>query len=284
MFVAGPDDRVRTTRTETVAAWRCTARSDTTRVSFVPALQHNDASRYSARRITIDMPFLRFSRLALLCVLIAGCMAPVLLMPSSSQVMWALLQPLVGFDPNAVNLFEQPVIKQRMTALLGEQYAPAMQLLRTANELKKEGPLFYLVSRYTPVPELADKAGLVWNSDTNQMAALLGKGDVSQIFAETVRTTIEARANEQVQKIVPKWPAELAPLAALAPVALQQPVTLQMPGDIAIEVPAPAAPAPQAPPVPETVPRAAPLPAPAIVPPLPGNTRAPITGPSSPLP
>ncbi len=230
------------------------------------------------------MPFLRFFKLALLSMLIAGCVAPVLLMPSSSQVMWALLQPLVGFDPNAVNLFEQPVIKQRMTALLGEHYAPTMQLLRTANELKKEGPLFYLVSRYTPVPELADKAGLVWNSDTNQMAALLGKGDVSEIFAETVRTTIEARANEQVQKIVPKWPAELAPLAALAPVALQQPVTLQAPGGIEIAVPAPAAaaPAPQPMPAPATMPPV--VPAPAVIQTLPGNTRAPITGPSSSLP
>jgi len=262
-------------------------------MSFVPALQHNGAPiNRPTCRIIIDMPLLRFLKLAILSVLVTGCVAPVLLMPSSSQVMWALLQPLVGFDPNAVNLFEQPVIKQRMTALLGEQYAPAMQLLRTANELKKEGPLFYLVSRYTPVPELADKAGLVWNSDTNQMAALLGKGDVSQVFAETLRTTIEARAGEEVQKIVPKWPAELAPLAALAPAVLQQPVTLQGPGGIDIEVPAPASveTAPQAAPLPATrilpAPETAPsdAPAPAVTQPVPGSIRAPITGPSSPMP
>jgi len=256
-------------------------------MSFAPALQHNGApSNPHTCRNTIDMPFLRLLKLTTLCVLITGCVAPVLLMPSSSQVMWALLRPLVGFDPNAVNLFEQPVIKQRMTALLGEQYAPALQLLRTANELKKEGPLFYLVSRYTPVPALADKAGLVWNSDTNQMAALLGKGDVSQIFAETVRTTIEARAGEEVQKIVPEWPAELAPFAALAPAVLQQPLTLQVPGGIEIEVPAPAATAvtsePHAPPLPATMSPAAP--APATIQTLPGGTRAPISGPSSPLP
>jgi hypothetical protein len=247
-------------------------------MSFAPALQHNVAPRRAIGRVIIDMPFLRSFKLALCSLLLAGCVAPVLLMPSSSQVMWALLQPLVGFDPNAVNLFEQPVIKQRMTTLLGEHYAPAMQLLRTANELKKEGPLFYLASRYTPVPELADKAGLVWNSDTNQMAALLSKGDVTQVFTETVRTTIEARANEEVQKVVPKWPVELAPFAALAPAALQQPLTLQAPGGIEVEVPAPAAPTPQ------PALEAAPPSAQAISQPVPGNTRAPITGPSSPLP
>jgi len=261
-------------------------------MSFAAALQHNGAPKLFTCRVLIDMPLLRVLKLSLCCVLFAGCVAPVLLMPSSSQVMWALLQPLVGFDPNAVNLFEQPVIKQRMTALLGEHYAPTMQLLRTANELKKEGPLFYLASRYTPVPEIADKAGLVWNSDTNQMAALLSKGDVSQVFVETVRTTIEARANEQVQKIVPKWPAELAPFAALAPAALQQPLTLQAPGGIGIEVPAPAPvqttpeaaplPEPRMIPTPETAPPV--TPAPTVTQPVTGGARAPITGPASPMP
>ena len=150
------------------------------------------------------MPFLRLLKLTTLCVLITGCVAPVLLMPSSSQVMWALLRPLVGFDPNAVNLFEQPVIKQRMTALLGEQYAPALQLLRTANELKKEGPLFYLVSRYTPVPALADKAGLVWNSDTNQMAALLGKGCPAAIPDVLRRAGDALRSDRARDRVVSK--------------------------------------------------------------------------------
>ena len=54
-----------------------------------------------------------------LCLLLAGCLAPALLMPSSSQLMWALLKPLVGFDPNQVNLFEQPIVRNRMVALLG---------------------------------------------------------------------------------------------------------------------------------------------------------------------
>lgn len=157
----------------------------------------------------------RFLTLAAGQLLLSGCVAPMLLMPSGSQLMWALLKPLVGFDPNEVNLFEQPLIKQRMTAMLGTRYEPVMQLLHTANQLKQEGPLFFVVSRYTPIPEIADKAGLVWNSDTNQMAALLRKGEVSEVFTEVLTTTVEDRASAAVQKILPRWPAELAPLVPL---------------------------------------------------------------------
>lgn len=160
-----------------------------------------------------------------LCLLLAGCLAPALLMPSSSQLMWALLKPLVGFDPNEVNLFEQPIVRNRMVALLGPNYDTTMQLLRTANELRKEGPLFYVVSRYTPVPEMAQKAGLVWNSETNQMAVALMKGDVTEVFAEKIEAMAEAQvaraedaARDQVDAtvqgavagVIPAWPAEMS--------------------------------------------------------------------------
>jgi|LNFM01.1.fsa_nt_gb hypothetical protein len=223
------------------------------------------------------MPMLRFIKLGVLLLLLGGCVAPVLLMPSSGQVIWALLKPLVGFDPNTVNLWEQPAIKNRMTAFLGDQYQPVMQLVRTANELKQEGPLFYVVSRYTPVPEIADKAGLVWNKDTNQFAALLHKDGVSQILTEKLQTAVENRATAEVQKRLPAWPAELAPLAALAvPLA---PEALQKPAQVLLQAPvaAPAANAPGTLPTPPPPPSASPSPVAA-------PTRAPITGPSSPLP
>jgi len=211
-----------------------------------------------------------------LTLVLAACAAPVLLMPSSSQLVWALLKPLVGFDPNTVNLWEQPVIKSRMTAFLGEKYQPVMQLVRTANELKQEGPLFYVVSRYTPVPEIADKAGLVWNKDTNQFAALLHKDGVTEILSEKLQTAVEDRATAEVQKVLPKWPAELAPLAALAvplvPTPLQSPASKLIDGA-----------------TPPDVPASQPLPPPSVVlppsaPTLPPPYRAPITGPTTPLP
>lgn len=221
------------------------------------------------------MPLLRFIKLGVL-LLLTGCVAPVLLMPSSGQIIWALLKPIVGFDPNTVNLWEQPVIKQRMTGFLGENYQPVMQLVRTANQLKQEGPLFYVVSRYTPVPEIADKAGLVWNKDTNQFAALLHKDGVSQILTEKLQTAVENRATAEVQKRLPAWPAELAPLAALAvPLA---PEALQKPAQVLLQTPA-AAPA-----VNEAITLPTPPSAPvASPPPIAAPTRAPITGPSSPL-
>lgn len=216
-----------------------------------------------------------------LVLFIAGCVAPALLMPGSSQIIWALLKPLVGFDPNTVNLWEQPVIKHRMTAFLGERYAPVMSLVRTANELKQEGPLFYVVSRYTPVPEIADKAGLVWNKDTNQFAALLHKDGVTEILSEKLRTAVEHRATAAVGTVVPKWPAELAPLAALAvplvPEGLQTPARnliegTTTPAETSVELPA--SPAPSTPTVFD----------PSTAPPAPPLHRAPITGPTTPLP
>lgn len=177
--------------------------------------------------------------LVLLGLVLGGCFAPALLVPGPGQLMWALLKPLVGFDPNAVNLFEQPIVKQRMTSLLGPHYGTAMQLLETADKLEQEGPLFFIVSRYTPIPEIAEKAGLVWNADTNQMAVAVLKGDGAQVFAEAVERkvaakieSIEANAEAEVDgavqgavenavsQVVPAWPTVMqAWVGATAPAA-----------------------------------------------------------------
>jgi hypothetical protein len=143
------------------------------------------------------MRIMTFLKAACLSLMLSACVAPLLMMGPSSQLMWALLKPLVGFDPNEVNLFEQPLIKDRMTALLGPNYDTTVALLKTAGELQQEGPLFYVVSRYTPVPDMAQKAGLVWNSDTNQMAVKLLKGDVVEVFGE------------QLGQVTPSWPSEM---------------------------------------------------------------------------
>ncbi len=132
-------------------------------------------------------------KVAALGVLLTGCIAPALLIPGPRQLMWALLKPLVGFDPNAVNLFEQPIVKQRMTSLLGPHYDTAMQLLETADKLEQEGPLFFIVSRYTPIPQIAEKAGLVWNADTNQMAVAVLKGDGVKVFSEAIERAAAAK-------------------------------------------------------------------------------------------
>jgi len=123
----------------------------------------------------------------------------------------------VGFDPNEVKFFEAPIIKDRMTALLGEKYEPTMKLLRTAQEIQQEGALFYVASRYAPtqVQSITDKAGMVWNADTNQMAVVLIKDGVPEIFSEqaaSVKGKIDS-AKEKIdsakEKITPKLPAEL---------------------------------------------------------------------------
>jgi hypothetical protein len=124
---------------------------------------------------------------------------------AGAQVLLAILKPMVGLDPNSNGLFQQPVIKDRMQAFLGDKYEPVMQLLMTANKLQEEGPLFYVVSRYTPVPQLAEKAGFVWNSETNQMAVMLITGGSPTVIAERV---LVKQANQKMAEAVPQWPAE----------------------------------------------------------------------------
>jgi hypothetical protein len=137
----------------------------------------------------------------MLSLSLSACVAPMLLLSPQGQLMWALLKPLVGLDPKTANLFEQPLLKGRLQALLGDNYDTAVSLLNTANKIQQEGPLFYVVSNYTPVPQLAEKAGFVWNAETNQMAVLLVSGGAPLVFAEQL--------NQQAAKVIPSWPAEL---------------------------------------------------------------------------
>ncbi len=150
--------------------------------------------------------------------------------------MWALLKPMVGLDPKEANLFKQPLIQSRLEPLLGSHYAGAVQLLETADKIQQEGPLFYVVSKYTPVPELAEKAGFVWNSETNQMAVLLVSGGAPQIFAE--------KLNSEIAEQVPAWPAELSDYTD--PTKLKQQALERAKQQITDTVPVPAAIAPVA--------------------------------------
>ena len=85
---------------------------------------------------------------AVLCLALSACVSSLLIGNQlQNRLMWALLKPLVGFDPNEVNLFEIPQVQQRMTTLLGDNYEPAVALLRTADRIQQEGALIYVTSR-----------------------------------------------------------------------------------------------------------------------------------------
>ncbi|GAB3214977.1 hypothetical protein [Pseudaeromonas pectinilytica] len=159
----------------------------------------------------------RLLKVLLVSLLLSGCVAP-LLAGAQSQLMWALLKPLVGFDPNEVNLFEQPLIKDRMQPLLGEHYGTAVTLLKTADEIQQEGPLFYVLSNNKVTGPLADKAGFVWNSQTNQMAVLLQQQGKSAVFSEPLANA--AAETTGAAATVPVWPQAMQ--ALLTPASLQQ--------------------------------------------------------------
>lgn len=150
------------------------------------------------------MTFRKVFLVVLMSGLLTACLGG-LIANAGAQVLLAILKPMVGLDPNSHGLFQQPVIKSRMQAFLGDKYEPVMQLLMTADKLQEEGPLFYVVSRYTPVPQLAEKAGFVWNSDTNQMAVMLITGGSPTVIAERI---LVKQANQQMAEAVPQWPTE----------------------------------------------------------------------------
>lgn len=140
--------------------------------------------------------------IAFICLFLSACVSSLLIGNQlQSKLMWSFLKPLVGFDPNEVNLFETPMVKDRMTAILGDKYEPTMKLLRTAQEIQQEGALFYVASRYAPpqVQAITDKAAMVWNADTNQMAVMLIKDGVPDILSEQVEG-----AKEKLMPVLPK--------------------------------------------------------------------------------
>jgi len=151
------------------------------------------------------MRVLKYCTTFVTALLLAGCVSSLLVGNQlQSRLMWAFMEPLVGFNPNDINFFEAPIIKDRMTALLGDKYEPTMKLLRTANQIQQEGALYYVASRYAPagVQQVADAAGLVWNADTNQMAVMLVQDGVPDLLAEQAQ-------NAATQFIEPMLPTPL---------------------------------------------------------------------------
>lgn len=61
-----------------------------------------------------------------------------------------LFRPLVGFNPLEVKLFENPLIRDPMVALMGEDnYRTAVTLLNTATAIQQQGPLYFVVSEHS---------------------------------------------------------------------------------------------------------------------------------------
>ena len=180
----------------------------------------------------------KFALLIVLCTVLTACVSSLLIGNGlQNRLMWALLKPLVGFDPSEVNLFEIPLVHERMTALLGEHYKPTVALLRTADQIQQEGALIYVASRVLEMDNLPlsaelesvqqaagavgaevgavqgqveavrdqvrsikSAAGMVWNGDTNQLAVVLVEAGVNHVFTEQPAAGVELQ---------PVWPADL---------------------------------------------------------------------------
>jgi len=139
----------------------------------------------------------------LVCLVLSACASVLIGNKAQALMMKSLFKPLVGFDPTEVKILENSMVKSRMQALLGNKYDATMKLLNTAQEIQQEGALFYIASHYAPtqVQSITDKAGLIWNSNTNQMAVLLIKDGTPEIFSEQIEGVKE--------KLTPTLPQEL---------------------------------------------------------------------------
>lgn len=162
----------------------------------------------------------KFIAIASMCIFLSACVSSLLIGNQlQSKLMWSFLKPLVGFDPNEVDLFETPMVKNRMTSLLGDKYEPTMKLLRTAQAIQQEGALFYVASRYAPpqVQEITDKAAMVWNADTNQMAVMLIKDGTPEIISEQIEG-----AKQAITPVLPKELQRAYEQAKTAKTALEE--------------------------------------------------------------
>lgn len=134
--------------------------------------------------------WVRITTLLMLVCMLSACTSLLIGNRAQTMLLKAFLTPLIGFDPTEVKLLEQPMIKDRLQPLLGDKYEPTMKLLNTAQEIQRDGALFYIASKYAPteVKDVVDKAGMVWNADTNQFAVMLIKDGVPDIISEQPST------------------------------------------------------------------------------------------------
>lgn len=189
---------------------------------------------------------------AVLCLALCACVSSLLIGNQlQSRLMWAVLKPLVGFDPNEVNLFEIPQVRERVTALLGDYYEPTVTLLRTADQIQQEGALIYVSSRVleeittVPLPaevqvlqeqveqvrEVQEQVGRVQEEVEavqeqvaevrtqvqvlRSAAGLVWNGDTNQLAVILVERGVSHVFAEQQQgeaALPPVWPISMQPL------------------------------------------------------------------------
>ena len=155
--------------------------------------------------------------LALSFTVLSACVSSLLIGNQlQNRMMWAVLKPLVGFDPNEVNLFELPVVHERMTDLLGDYYQPTVKLLRTANRIQQEGALIYVASQVLETEVLPLPAEL--ESVRDQVEAARAQvaevqSQVGEIKAQVKTVEGQARAVQSAAGMV--WNGDTNQLAVV---------------------------------------------------------------------
>lgn len=193
---------------------------------------------------------------ALLCLALSACVSSLLIGNQwQSRLMWALLKPLVGFDPNQVNLFEIPQVHERMSALLGNYYEPTVKLLRTADQIQQEGALIYVSSRVFEevvsaplpaeagvVPEQVDQVRVIQDQVGEVQEQIAGSRAQLEVVRSAAGMVWNADTNQLavllvdkgVETVFAEQPPGGAVLQPVWPSAMQQ---LLAPGEQSVSVP-----------------------------------------------
>jgi hypothetical protein len=168
--------------------------------------------------------------------LLAGCTSLLIGNRMQSALIGALFEQFLGFNPNDAKLFDNPIVKGRMQAMLGNKYEPTLKLLREAQAIQRDGAVFYVLGKALPAADKAlngdkagtgalgiasqllqgpkdpaalaeaggqavlDNAGMSFNPEKNQFTVMLIEQGKPQIFQETLNEQGKPEATGQSLK------------------------------------------------------------------------------------
>ncbi len=163
--------------------------------------------------------------------LLTGCTSLIFGNRMQSAILGALFESALGFNPNDVQILENPAIKSRMQSMLGDKYDVTVTLLREAQKIQRDGAAYYILAKAAPVVTktiaekagvsqettgaalaLVNNAGLSWDSNLNQFSVLLVEDGVPKVFSEAVgqgKDAVGEAIAENTTALLPVLPKEM---------------------------------------------------------------------------
>ncbi|MDZ7924232.1 MAG: hypothetical protein U5M23_09240 [Marinagarivorans sp.] len=177
------------------------------------------------------MHFRRLLVVVLIISLLTGCTSLIVGNRMQSAILGALFESVLGFNPNDVKILENPAVKSRMQAMLGDKYDVTVSLLREAQKIQRDGAAYYILAKTAPVITktiaektglsqettgaalaLVNNAGMSWDSNLNQFSVLLVEDGVPKVFSEAVgqgKESVGKTVSQNSVALLPALPKEM---------------------------------------------------------------------------